>query len=243
MNPAAGADATCFGVATGYSRWLLDTHHQSVFAGRNLGPLWVAAGVVSFSAGEFEYRVKPTEEPLGTFAPLDLSGYVNVARRFSRYLSGGLSARYFYSRILDRSAAGVGLDLGVRAQPVAGLSLGASVTDFGRTLYYLREVFWLPTRARLGAAYDWRPDRRLRLSGTLDGSYYVYQGRPGLAAGLEFCWNELLAFRLGYDLGAPSNRLGCGFGLRVGWFNVDYALTPFDCDLGAAHRITVGLGR
>jgi hypothetical protein len=243
LNPAAVADVPGFGVAAGYTNWLLDTHHQSLFAGRNLGWLSVAAGVTSFSGGRFEYRVKPTDEPLGTFEPMDLSAYIGVGRRFNRFVSGGVTGRYFYSKILEHSAAGVGLDLGVRVRPMSGLGLGASLVDFGKTMYYEREVFWLPTRARLGASYDFRPVEQLRVTPAVDGSYYIYQNKPDVQAGFELAWKDVVALRFGYDALAQSNHLSCGLGLRTGLVSVDYALAPLSYGLGVAHRFTVGIGR
>jgi hypothetical protein len=106
---------------------------------------------------------------------------------------------------------------------------------------YVREVFWLPSRLRLGAGYSFRSGTDLRLTGTVDGSYYIYQEQPGLQAGVELAWRELLALRAGYDPWAGASRVNFGAGVRVGFVSVDYALSPLRQDLGLAHRISVGL--
>src|SRR5512143_2576436 len=113
LNPAAGAGTRGFAASASYAKWLLDAHHQSLFVSRNFSALCVGLGFTGFSAGKFEYRVKPTEDPLGTFSPYAFSAYLNLARPIGRMVQVGLPARYFYSRIYENAAAGVGIDGGV----------------------------------------------------------------------------------------------------------------------------------
>jgi len=243
LNPAAGAGIAGFAAVASYANWILDMHHQSLFVARNLSSVCVTAGVSSFSAGSFEYRVKPTEEPLGTFTPTDVTAYLNLARPIGKMVQAGLTGRYFYSRVYDSDATGIGLDAGVRVMPVERLTLGVSIVDFGKTMSYEREIFWLPTRSRLGASYDLRPFDRGRLTFAADGSYFVYSKVAGAAAGLEFAWNEVVMLRAGYDLLSEANHLNFGLGLRTGVFRFDYSLAAMGLNLGGAHRVSVGIGR
>jgi hypothetical protein len=243
LNPAAGAGINGFAAAASYAKWILDTHHQSVFVGRGFPALSFGLGVTSFSAGTFEYRTKPTEEPTGTFTPTDFSLYLNLAHSFGKMVQAGLTGRYFYSRIYDAEAAGLGIDAGLRVMPVDRLKVGASVVDFGRTMAYRRDVFRLPTRARLGASYDVVPFERGRVTLAADGSYFVYSGTPGAAAGVEFAWSEVVMLRAGYDFLSEANHLSFGLGLKTGLFRLDYSFSAMNLDLGAAHRIAVGIGR
>jgi hypothetical protein len=243
LNPAAGAAINGFAAAASYAKWILDTHHQSLFVARSFPALCVGLGVSSFSAGQFEYRVKPTEAPIGTFSPTDLTAYLNLARPIGDKVQVGLTGRYFYSRVYDNDAAGLGIDGGVRVMPVKRLTVGASVVDFGKTMYYVREVFWLPTRGRLGASYDIVPFDRGRLTVTADGSYFLYSKVAGAAAGLEFAWSDVVALRAGYDFLSEANHLNFGLGLRAGIFRFDYSFAAMNLDLGGAHRVSVGLGR
>ena len=243
VNPAAGAATNGFAATVSYAKWILDTHHQSLFVSRSFPALCVGLGVTSFSAGEFEYRTSPTEEPIGTFTPTDISAYLNLARPIGRMVQVGLTARYFYSRVYEKDAAALGASGGVRVMPVDRLTLGASIVDFGNKMYFVQEEFLLPTRARLGASYDILPFDRARLTVTADGSYYLYSRVSGAAAGLEFDWNEVVALRAGYDFLTEANHLNFGLGLRAGLFHLDYSYAVMNFDLGGAHRIAVGLGR
>lgn len=242
-NPAALARATGFAVSCHYLAWFLDTYHQALFLNRGLGTGSIALGVSSFAAGSFEYRADvPTEEPLGTFTPTELSLYVNYARPVGRLFQAGVSGRYYYSRIIEQEASGPGVDVGLRAQPWRHLNLGAALADFGRTPAYKRESFRLPTRCRLGAAYEFPFGDEGRVLAALDGSYFVYSGRWDVQTGVEFQWWRSLALRAGYDFRSAASGLTCGLGLRSGNLRLDYSYAPLNLDLGAAHRISLGFG-
>jgi hypothetical protein len=242
-NPAAVASVRGFAATACYTKWFLDTHHQSFFAARSLGFINLGAGVVSFSAGTFEYRVKPTEEPLGTFVPADFTFYLNVSRSIGRLLQFGITGRHFYSKIMDNSARGIGGDFGLRVLPFRGFTVGASIVDFGKTMSYKREVFWLPTRARLGASYDFAPLKDTRITPAVDGSYFIYGKQFDVQSGLEFVWHEMAAVRAGYDFLSEANPLSFGAGVRLKDFRLDYSLSPLGYDLGVAHRFSIGIGR
>ncbi len=243
VNPAAGVGTDSFAATASYAKWLLDTHHQSVFVARRFPALCVALGFTSFSAGQFEYRIKPTEDPVGTFTPTDFSAYLNLARPIGKMVQVGLTARYFFTRVYEDDATGLGIDGGVKVMPIKRLTVGASVVDFGKTMYYVREVFRLPTRGRLGASYDFIPFEHGRLTLAADGSYFLNSRTAGAAAGLEFAWSEVVALRAGYDFLSEANHLNFGLGLRAGLFHVDYSFSVMNFDLGGAHRVSVGLGR
>jgi len=243
LNPAAGAGVAGFAAVASYTKWILDTHHQSLFVARNFSALCIGAGVSSFSAGEFEYRINPTEDPIGTFTPTDFTAYLNLARPIGSIVQAGLTGRYFYSRVYDNDAAGLGIDGGVRVMPVKRLTVGASVVDFGKTMTYEREVFWLPTRGRLGVSYDLVPFEHGRVTLAADGSYFFYSGVQGAVAGLEFAWSEVVALRAGYDFLSQANHLNFGLGLRAGVFRFDYSFSAMNLDLDGAHRVSVGFGR
>lgn len=80
LNPAANAGYDGFVATVSYARWILDTHHQSLFLARGFPALCVGVGFASYSAGKFEYRTRPTEEPIGVFSPYDFTAYFNLAR-------------------------------------------------------------------------------------------------------------------------------------------------------------------
>lgn len=243
-NPAADAAAdAAFSASTEYTRWFLDTHHQSIFIARNFSPFTLGLGIVSFANGKFEYREEiPTPEPLGTFSPLDLTGYLNLARAFTPWASAGISARYFYSKVMDYELSGWGFDLGARFVPVKNLEAGAALVNFCRTLSYKQDLIWPPARLRCGVGYT-LPLGRNPLLLVADGSYFLYREKKfALSLGTQLELADILALRAGYDPLSPARSLTLGFGVRVKRLHFDYAFAPMGYGLGTVHRLGIGFG-
>ncbi len=240
-NPAASAGVRGFAASASYVKWLLDTRQQSLSLVRGFGFASLGVGLSVFEGGAFEHRAEvPIEEPLGEFMPYDFNFRLNVSRSFGPVVQAGLSGRYYYSKIMESTAHGPGLEAGVRVGPVEGLTVGASVVDFGKNLVYYRESFRLPTRARLGMGYGLcLGSARFDLG--LDGSYFVYTGAVNVHSGVEFRWDELVALRAGHEWLDGQSRFGFGLGLMLSQFRFDYSFTPLNDDLGTAHRVSVGL--
>jgi|UniRef100_A0A7V3PTS9 hypothetical protein len=241
-NPAATARLAPFTLQAGYTRWLLDTHHQSIFVSRDLHYFQLGLGLASFAYGKLEYREnRPTAEPIGTFSPLDLTAYLNFSRQFGKLTELGITARYYYSKVLDYEISAPGLDIGARFHPLPNLTIGAAITDFSRTLYYYYEQFWLPTRSRIGVAYQ-LPLSKNRLTVAIDGSYFFYNQEFRFTTGIEWTLAEIFSLRAGYDPLNPGNRLNFGAGFHHGLFRVDYAYSPLGFALGSAHRFGISFG-
>ena len=243
-NPAAGAEIQGFALRAGYAKWLLDSHQQSVFLVRNFGFASLGIGVTSMTAGRFEYRTEvPTEDPVALFSPSEFGFHVGMSKTFARIVSTGVAARFYYTKILDDEASAPGVDLGVRVKPMDQLSLGISLTDFGRNLVYVRESFRLPTRARLGASFSQDLGAGFGASVAADAGLYVYTKRFNAQAGLELDWNRTLFVRSGWEWLGENFRPAGGLGIALGKVQFDYALTALNDNLGTAHRVSIALGR
>lgn len=243
-NPASSVLTQAFQLRVSYAKWLLDTHHSSLFLVRNLGFMRLGVGAVAFSAGQFEHRDEvPFEEPLGYFTPVDMTAHLNLARSFGDVVSLGITGRYYYSKILEHQATSIGLDAGIRVVPLEGLVLGVSVADLSRNPSYYRETFRLPFRARAGACYELCLGGEFGLQFAGEGSYFILSERFTAQGGIELDWSETVFLRTGYEWLDTRARFGLGLGLALGRFSFDYALTPLNDNLGLAHRVSVGLGR
>lgn len=240
-NPAASARGSTFSAYAGYTKWFLDTHYQSLFATRDLSHLVLGMGIASFANGRFERRDGPTAEPLGTFSPLDLTGYLNLSKQLASFADLGITARYFYSKIMENEASGFGGDIGCRFYPIKNLTLGAAIVDFGKTMSYSYEIFWLPTRANIGANYKLPLGSHL-INFALDCSYLFHTKKFGCSFGAEFSLADIISFRAGYDFTNRARHLNFGLGIRRGLFRVDYAFSPLGFNLGSVHRIALGFG-
>lgn len=244
-NPAATVGGTSFAAVAGYAAWFGDSRSHSLFLSRQFGKTALGTGVRSFAAGSFEYRQEvPTTEPLGTFQPVEISGYLNLSRQIGDttgrlHAKIGANLRYFYSKITYHELDGFGLDLGTCLH-TSRLSLGMSLTDFGQTLTYMRERIWLPTRARAGAAFLTRLGS-WNITATTDLSLFVYSLKVHVNSGLEIVTLAPLRFRAGYELRDQTGNLSLGLGLCHGHLALDYSMTFLDYDMGSAHRVSLRL--
>jgi hypothetical protein len=132
------------------------------------------------------------------------------------------------------------VDLGLIYDRIAGipLSFGASVRHLGFALEGATEEDPLPTRVRVGMAYDalsaFTKDENLRLALALDVEDQTRDlGNPDVMIGSEFGVAEAFFLRAGYafldtGLGGPS----LGLGVTYDWFYLDLS-RGFD-DVSAA---------
>ena len=145
---------------------------------------------------------------------VNLEGY---NAKIEQYL--GLSVKYISSELLETySASALAFDGGWLARdPNLGLTLGASISNFGSGIKYFRELTPLPTTLRLGISYQ-RPtvmSQSILLS--LEYDHYLNESLKSLRAGLEYHFQEIFNFRLGYR-GLEDNR-GPTFGLGIHYEN------------------------
>ena len=185
--------------------------------------------------------------------------YFNSAE-YAVYLSYGYkkSQKFFYGGnvkvikkgIGDNSAWGMGFDLAMLWRPYSRLNVGVNLQDITTTLLVWdtgRQEAITPT-AKVGVAYLWRiPKIAGNIIPTFDvdiraeNRQYSSQLNVGAVsfdthAGLEYQFKNIMALRLGMDVG----RFTAGIGVRLPRLQVDYAFLSHD-DLGDTHRISLRL--
>jgi hypothetical protein len=175
----------------------------------------------------------------GTFGARDWGVGVHYGLRMSEDLSVGGAVRYVRSEIDNVTAQGVAADLGARwrVSSIDGLVVGASVTNVGTGLKYLRTRDDFPSAVRLGMAYD---VRAFNLLGMADIVKYLDRDVDA-GVGVEWRPIEILKLRVGYRTqGDDVNKgLTAGIGFNLAGLEIDYAYVPFGV-LGDAHRVSAG---
>ncbi len=137
----------------------------------------------------------------------------------------GLSAKYIGSEMLESySASAFALDGGwLVRDPGLGLSMGLSLHNAGSGLKYYREATPLPAILRFGLAYQ-RPtvmSQSVLLS--LEGDRYLNEKLTAVRAGLEYHFQEVFSFRLGYRGGEGNTGATAGLGVHYESFALDFA--------------------
>ncbi len=152
----------------------------------------------------------------------DLEGY---KANIEQYL--GFSVKYIGSQLLGTySASALAMDGGWLIRDLnSGLSLGASLSNAGSGLKYYKEDTSLPTILRLGAAYQPPTvmDQSLLLS--VDADLYLQEKLRSLRAGLEYRFQDMFCFRLGYK-GLDDNKgMAWGLGVHYESFALDFGMS------------------
>ncbi|MBI3292684.1 MAG: PorV/PorQ family protein, partial [Elusimicrobia bacterium] len=197
------------------------------------GTLGLSGGY--FSTGDIDGFDK-TGVSLGTLTrSFDATGSLSYGLRVGEDVAVGVTGRYLYKRLVNRTASTVAGDLGLQYHtPLEGLALGVVVQHLGGKLKFIQDSDPLPRTLKLGAAYqyrwalvalDWQHPR--------DQDAFV-------TAGVELRPIKWLALRGGWkakDEVGPGFRAGAGVTLKQ-TITLDYAFLPFGA-FGDTHRLSL----
>lgn len=163
FNPASAA--TVRGVSLSLSVLdAADLFHQSLFA---LGVPVLGNGALGMSINYQRFEPIPMTDvngdQLGQFAPQTMVLSGTFGYRWSDRLRTGITAKWFYSELVDGSvaflgpgfngsASGVAFDLGLTYAPGNAVQFGVALLDLGPDVTFNRQSDQLPTRLRLGVA-------------------------------------------------------------------------------------------
>ena len=206
----------------------------------------LAGGVNFVSYGSFT-RTDESGNVTGEFSGSDFEVVGAFARKFSKSLSAGISAKFLYSGVDTFTQTAVGFDLGVMYR--------------GRRDHFRAGL----VLANLGTVLSAYSETKASLPLTVKlGGYYYLPGFPGelgvqvetgkdvdlrVRAGLELDFLKPVYFRVGYVLrpnpdedpaGTNSlNGLTAGLGLELKKFSFGYSLQHYGA-LGFVHRAGIG---
>ena len=145
--------------------------------------------------------------------------------KIEQYL--GLSAKYIGSELLgEYSASAFAMDAGwLVREPNLGLTFGAALSNYGPGIKYLKETEPLPSILRLGLSYQ-RPtimDQSVLL--TFESDTYINENLKSFRAGLEYHFEKVFNFRLGYKALEDNKGPAIGLGIRHEGFALDFAMS------------------
>ncbi|MCX7784723.1 MAG: PorV/PorQ family protein [candidate division WOR-3 bacterium] len=251
INPALTSELNRTAVSFSYTNWFLDMYQQSLFAVRPLPIINLGLGITNFNHGELELRPnQPTETEIGKFSPSDFSFFLNLSRKLDERVLLGISGRYYYEKILEHTATGYGIDIGLLFKVWPRFHIGFSVINFGRTMYFIRDEFWLPTRFLTGINYDFTLKPNIKIALGSDFSYFVYDKRLEFNSGVEMQIFQQYFIRAGYNFADLIDRrtkstpssISMGFGVIIKKIRLEYAFTPYSDGLDDTHHFSIGFG-
>ncbi|MBI5883032.1 MAG: PorV/PorQ family protein [Elusimicrobia bacterium] len=188
----------------------------------------ISAGYDMVASAGYAERIgmTPIETPGKSY---DINHFIGAAAKIIR---SSLAERY--------SATAVAVDAGYLAQcPDLGVALGFAASNIGGKMRFLESSDPLPTTIRMGASYLFKPRPLHDLIFAADGDFLFHDRLWHTAAGMEYFWNKLFGFRLGWQFNRSTLGLTAGLGLQ--WkqrFTFDYAWAAGS--VGNSHRLTFG---
>lgn len=182
---------------------------------------------------------------VSSFGNYDWGVLLSLGRKGDSLFSYGSTLKLLFRKLdPQNTAAGFGIDIGVRYRLTPELTLAAVGQDITTTiLSYSSDVKELvaPT-LKVAGAYVWDifGNGSHKLMPTADIALHLDGRGFGIGAGAEYQLVEALALRGGYD---DAGRVTFGAGVRLPKLAVDYAFVGFSSieELGDLHRISFSL--
>jgi hypothetical protein len=239
-NPAGLVNAKSSNVLFNHNEWIEDVRGE--FAALSLVGKKSAWGmhVRSFSLGGIEVRSIPSDEPVEETSSHNISAGLSYARRIGSDVDLGVTLKYLFEKIYIESASGYAVDFGlIYRSPVPHLRLGAAIQNIGKMNELQQEATKLPVITRLGALYNLNLVRDVASANVAVDFVKPTQENARFHFGAEFLVYQQIAIRAGFAQGYEARQLSFGAGILRSAIRLDYAVTPFDDDLGVTHRFTV----
>ena len=186
--------------------------------------------IISFGSGEFE-RTNELNDVLGTFNEGETAYILSASKSVARSVAVGASVKIIRQSIDEFQASGAGADVGILANILPSVTVGASLLNIGGPSLTLRETAEdYPAEFRGGFAARFLSGRGV-VSTEID---YRSGYETRIHAGTEFWVHPVMGLRVGYCDSYVSG--GASFVLTPG-MRLDYGMA--DQELGMTHRVGI----
>lgn len=172
----------------------------------------------------------------GTFDDAEVGLLFATGVQVHEIFSVGLTAKYMIHDLYDKTATGMGIDIGWMFHPLNTLSFGLNAQNINRT-----RMKWtteqehfdrIPANFKFGASADLL-DSRMRVSADLNLPDF---GSLGLNSGVEYSLTDYLVMRGGME----RAELATGATIQFERVHIDYAYRTQE--LGDTHRFALSYG-
>jgi long-subunit fatty acid transport protein len=242
-NPAGMASVQGVALNLTHSEWFQGVRLEQVSV---VNEMFSGAAGLQFTGVYYgsldRYGETPTLVPDGTFSPYDLSFAAGYAMDILPNVAVGAAIKGIYSKIDFESAGDWAVDLGIlhRSQ-IKGLTLGASVLNWGPQAKFVADKFFPPFQIRGGAAYRYDASWLRGHAILAADAVFPNDGTGKVHFGMEYSYREMVAIRAGYKTNYDTQGATVGLGVNWRGFSFDYAYMPMDFNLGDAHRFSLNV--
>lgn len=261
-NPAGLAQFDRTAVFFSHNEWLIDTSLE--FAGAVFH-----AGANSFGASitylHTEEMVETTElQPFGTGRMFGFSDFLfglSYARRMTNQFSFGLTTKFMQETLAEITMRAVLFDLGTYYDTGwQSIRFAVVVSNFGQDMkpsgdFTFQDFsnesvtvddfqsFAPPIMFRIGVAAEIVETENHAITSSVQLNH-PNDNAENVNLGVEYRWQDMIAFRAGYKTAQIEESYSLGFGLNVpitmADFRLDYAFTDFG-RLGTVNRFGIQL--
>jgi hypothetical protein len=223
-----------------HNEWISDFRQEYVGGASRYGKHAYGASFSGFYISDLDGRDQ-YGQPTVTFGAYDIAVTGSYAYAPTTGSSIGGSVKYLVANIDDLTHFAFALDVGGQLEVYPGLWLGGAVTNIGSGIQFVAERDDLPTALQVGGSYT--IPQRIG-NGSLMFSADVRKSRGDDAHGhfgAEYDYAGVVQIQGGYRSGYDNDAVSFGLGAFVQRFKLQYALVPFDSDLGSTHRFAIGV--
>jgi hypothetical protein len=199
----------------------------------------------------FDDNNLPDYDKVTYFNSADWAIYLSYAKQASPELFYGANVKIIRRDIADHSATGIGFDIGLLYSPFTDFYLGVNAQDVTTTFLSWstgRNELITPT-LKLGSAYffelfNGRFAPVIDVDVRFENRKFASSASLGPVSldphfGLEFDYNKVFAFRVGYN---DIKQITLGAGVHLNKLDIDYSYAQFGTasnDLGNTHRVSL----
>lgn len=246
-NAAALARIPGTDLAFNHTNWFAGINHDFIAAARTFGRLGTfGLSVTALYTDEMKVRTPLRPDGTGeTFYSSNIRAGVSYARYLTDRVTFGGSINYInLSLYSDFKADAVAIDIGILyVTSFRNFRFGMNIANFGSEIKFVNESYPLPTNFSFGMAINAIDAANQKLLVSFS-ALKPNDGQPLGQMGAEWCYQDLLFLRAGYqpnhDIATYSFGAGVKLNVLSNNLKFDYSYSDFSL-LGQAHRFGAGL--
>ncbi len=239
INPVIINKATKPVLSASYGNWLAGIKVSSFGYNRSAFSGTAGFDVRYVSLNDLELRSdRPTDDPLTVFGATAIA----LDGHYSRQTKIGLLStklRYISMQLLDESATGFAIDIGLQHNVNKKFNVGFSLHNLGSMSELYKETPKLPVRLIAGTSY------LFKINNT-DNSLIVALEKSSIVEGIIFRigevanWNKL-QFLIGTQFSKDVTSISGGIGIRLGAYDIKYGIQFGSQSLGVPQMLDISV--
>ncbi len=248
FNPAGILSVPDYGFAATYTALYANIQHSYGSVVKNIPGLGaIGASFIMLATDDMIETTPAFPEGTGrTFRASEYAFSIAFARQVTEQFRVGVNGKYIKSDLFNSElgTSSFAVDVGTLYDiPILRSHIGVSLTNIGKDLQYINEIYSLPTALRFGVLVDVYKDPaaqnqfvsvfQITRLNDADEQYNI---------GMEYLFNNVLALRAGYKFFYDQENVTAGFGLRLNSLGInsmlDYAYNNYQY-LPGTHSFTL----